>query len=292
MKDQHFDVVSVAVVDFLRQAVTSYELVEGKEVVGGQRMYFDLASLTKPLTVGLVYLRSPQWFTIPMVWLLNHQAGLPVGGRLPKRNWREIIGQFPLQYTPTSYSDFSAIRLQIMLEGYLPTTWEQYLSSDWGSQICFWRQLPLDVTVPISGQRGGRPINRQVHDHNCFNLQEFTVHAGLFASLQGLADCLLRIDQRYQLLDSMEKQVGQQDQRFIGGWDTSRGLPTSLAGKGSGKLCFGHLGFTGTSIWIDPERKLGQIILTNATKNYWYHREGLNSLRRNVGTWIWEKGGF
>jgi CubicO group peptidase (beta-lactamase class C family) len=52
-------------------------------------------------------------------------------------------------------------------------------------------------------------------------------------------------------------------------------------------MTFGHLGFTGTSIWIDPQKKKGHVILTNATKKYYYDRQGLNDLRRQIGEAIW-----
>jgi CubicO group peptidase (beta-lactamase class C family) len=47
------------------------------------------------------------------------------------------------------------------------------------------------------------------------------------------------------------------------------------------------LGFTGTSIWIDPERMLGHVILSNATKIHWYDKQGLNDLRRAIGQEVW-----
>jgi CubicO group peptidase (beta-lactamase class C family) len=46
------------------------------------------------------------------------------------------------------------------------------------------------------------------------------------------------------------------------GWDTPSG-PNSSAGTKMSALAFGHTGFTGTSIWVDPERDLFIILLTN-----------------------------
>ena len=45
------------------------------------------------------------------------------------------------------------------------------------------------------------------------------------------------------------------------GWDTPS--EPSSAGKFFSASSFGHTGFTGTSIWIDPERELFAILLTN-----------------------------
>src|SRR5205823_14533060 len=45
------------------------------------------------------------------------------------------------------------------------------------------------------------------------------------------------------------------------GWDTM--LPTSSCGTKMSPRAFGHTGFTGTSLWIDPERDLYVVLLTN-----------------------------
>ena len=45
------------------------------------------------------------------------------------------------------------------------------------------------------------------------------------------------------------------------GWDTM--LPTSSCGQLMSTRAFGHTGFTGTSLWIDPERNLYVVLLTN-----------------------------
>jgi CubicO group peptidase (beta-lactamase class C family) len=45
------------------------------------------------------------------------------------------------------------------------------------------------------------------------------------------------------------------------GWDTM--LPTSSCGTKLSATAFGHTGFTGTSLWIDPEREVYVVLLTN-----------------------------
>ena len=47
------------------------------------------------------------------------------------------------------------------------------------------------------------------------------------------------------------------------GWDTKSVTGYSSAGTLFGPSTFGHTGFTGTSIWADPERKIFVILLTN-----------------------------
>jgi CubicO group peptidase (beta-lactamase class C family) len=77
--------------------------------------------------------------------------------------------------------------------------------------------------------------------------------------------------------------------RFVNGWDRAQDLENTLAGTGCSEHTFGHLGFTGTSIWIDPVKKLGHVILSNATKLYWYDKQDLNNFRRLIGQRIWQK---
>lgn len=49
------------------------------------------------------------------------------------------------------------------------------------------------------------------------------------------------------------------------GWDTM--LPTSSCGQRMSKRAFGHTGFTGTSLWIDPGSDLYAVLLTNFVQN-------------------------
>ena len=76
-------------------------------------------------------------------------------------------------------------------------------------------------------------------------------------------------------------------ERFVGGWDRVLDAQNTLAGKGAGPVTFGHLGFTGTSLWIDCNKRKGVAILTNATQKYYYHREALNNLRQKIGEAVW-----
>ena len=63
------------------------------------------------------------------------------------------------------------------------------------------------------------------------------------------------------------------------GWDTPSQNGKSSAGDYFSNTSFGHLGFTGTSLWIDPKEKIIIILLTNRvhpTRN----REGIYGIRR------------
>ena len=90
----------------------------------------------------------------------------------------------------------------------------------------------------------------------------------------------------------MEKALSKSHPRFVNGWDTVADSSNTLAGNGAPESVFGHLGFTGTSIWIDSACKYGYTLLTNATKEYWYAKSELNKFRKNLGGLIWQSKAF
>ena len=69
------------------------------------------------------------------------------------------------------------------------------------------------------------------------------------------------------------------------GWDTPSKDGKSTAGNYFSDQTYGHLGFTGTSLWIDPKNDIIVIFLTNRvhpTRN----KDGINSVRRELHTSI------
>ena len=126
--------------------------------------------------------------------------------------------------------------------------------------------------------RRGRMIRGEVHDENSAHLGGLSGHAGLFSTGPDLARFAiwlldayhgrLSTDSRPNLPASLvrqftARQLGPEGSTRALGWDT----PTPGGGTSSGRMLsassFGHTGFTGTSIWIDPERELFIILLTN-----------------------------
>ena len=111
----------------------------------------------------------------------------------------------------------------------------------------------------------------EVHDQNAAALGGEAGHAGLFGS----ADAVLAITGewlhayhgRKAILDQgivrefTRRQKQEEASSWALGWDTPS-APSS-AGCCFGVRSFGHLGYTGTSIWIDPERELEVVLLSN-----------------------------
>jgi CubicO group peptidase (beta-lactamase class C family) len=117
----------------------------------------------------------------------------------------------------------------------------------------------------------GRFLCGEVHDQNAAALGGDAGHAGLFAT----ADAVLAISGewlrayhgRAAILDQAMVQEFTRRQKPEGssswalGWDTPS-VPSS-AGRHFAVRSFGHLGYTGTSVWIDPVRELEVVLLSN-----------------------------
>jgi len=119
-----------------------------------------------------------------------------------------------------------------------------------------------------------RIVVGEVHDDNAYVMGGFAGHAGLFGTasdlnrvsqimLEALRGCSAFVSQK-----TVEKFVTRQTTPGSSwglGWDTPSDLPgaPSSSGRFFSARSFGHLGYTGTSLWIDPEQDLTVILLTN-----------------------------
>ncbi len=112
----------------------------------------------------------------------------------------------------------------------------------------------------------------EVHDPNCFAMGGVGGHAGLFST----ADDVMKFAQRFldayhgrnpslppeRVREFCEKQFMPESSDWALGWDTpTQGISSS--GQYFSEKSVGHLGFTGTSLWIDLERELVVVMLTN-----------------------------
>jgi hypothetical protein len=289
MADQHFDSLAVGIIDFKNKSFESFEMQAGI-LSTKPYLYFDLASVSKVLTNSAVRLKNPELFDDSMMLLLNHQAGLPMGGLLSKSSWREQILSYEITESPVLYSDYSSLRCMLELEKKSGKKLKELCSYYFDEQLVFWKDLPENVFCPEYGIRNKKIVCCEVHDNNCFNIGEFVSHAGLFATVDGLCKSLLNLDKLANMCEQVEKIFPsiKPDQRFLLGFDHVMDKENTLAGKGCSDRTFGHLGFTGTSFWIDLEKSRGAVILTNATQTYWYDRAGLTKLRKLLGEAVWK----
>jgi len=285
-----YDAIGVGIIDFSKdkfEAIEANFFEEEVKFKDDPTLYFDLASLTKPLTNSLAYFLKPDAFDSETLLCLNHRGGLPSWGRLSRTSWKEQILSYPIKESATLYSDFSALRvtLELQKKGIDQKT---LCEKVWDKETLFWKDLPNWYPTVQNGFIQGRPNFGLVHDPNALVIDSFCSHAGLFSTVDGLCRTLLNYQDKTQFIDKVKVDLSQHNHRFSFGWDRVENPQNTLAGKGCGKFTFGHLGFTGTSIWIDPDLGIGSVILTNATKTSWYDKQNLNDLRRSLGEIIWK----
>jgi len=115
-----------------------------------------------------------------------------------------------------------------------------------------------------------RIIQGEVNDENAYVMGGVAGHAGVFApatNIARFAECMVRAGtpifkpETVKLFTRRDSTPG--TTRALG-WDKPS-RPVSSSGKYFSDASFGHLGFTGTSLWIDPEKQLSVTLLTNRT---------------------------
>jgi CubicO group peptidase (beta-lactamase class C family) len=112
----------------------------------------------------------------------------------------------------------------------------------------------------------GAILEGQVHDENCWSMGGYSGHAGAFGRIEDVlrfSGQLLNGFLTPATLRAMWTRVTEPAgcERTLG-WDTPSG-PESSSGRYFSDATVGHLGFTGTSLWIDPEARLAVGLLSN-----------------------------
>jgi CubicO group peptidase (beta-lactamase class C family) len=115
-----------------------------------------------------------------------------------------------------------------------------------------------------------RIIQGEVQDENAFVLGGVAGHAGLFSTGEDLARfAQMMLHQGAPILRPETVAAFTQRQSEPAGTTRTLGWDTpskpSQSGKYFGPHSYGHLGYTGTSLWIDPDRQLSITLLTNRT---------------------------
>lgn len=218
--------------------------------------------------------------------LLTHSSGLPAWRPLYKEA-TDTASAMALAYaTPLDtlpgvrmvYSDIGGILMGEIVRAVSGERIDQYFASHIAVPLKLHDSmflppaslLPRIAPTEIDPWRQ-RHLRGEVHDENAAMLGGVSGHAGLFSSGRDLA----RIAQLYLnhgTLDGIRIWKPQtivqfttvQDSTFSNralGWETPTG--TNSAGHFMKRPAFGHTGFTGTSIWIDPAHDVFVVLLTN-----------------------------
>jgi CubicO group peptidase (beta-lactamase class C family) len=219
--------------------------------------------------------------------LLTHTSGLPAYERLFLRfvTRDKLLAaaiKLPLVHEPgtvTEYSDLGFILLGEILARLADQSLDSFATSELFRPLqmletTFRPQaslLPRIAPTEIDRDFRNGIVKGGVNDENAWVLGGVAGHAGLFAPASDLArfaQCMLDGGCSLIRRETIEL-FAAQDHTFPGntrfglGWD--KPTPPSQAGQYFSPQSFGHLGFTGTSLWIDPEKQLAVVLLTNRT---------------------------
>jgi hypothetical protein len=271
LKEAPYEGVAFSLLDFSKNQFDYWEKSDSPH-------FFDLASLTKPLTMGYLFQNTNLLNDSRFELLMNHRGGFKAH-KILEEGWKEELLSLEVKESETLYSDLGVLRLKLELD----QKGLDYLSplSDFYQQRCvFWKEA-RGPFYPFS-PRGQGP-----NDENIFFMNEFSFHAGLYAQITGLSELLLGWNHRYNLLESMRAALSVDQNRFVNSWDRVQDSQKTLAGEGASLMTFGFLGYVGSSLWIDAQKQLGYILLTNAAYSS-NHQEGLNNLRREIGKLVWK----
>ena len=223
---------------------------------------------------------------ISMRMLLAHSSGLPAYKRLfEKALTREALLRAaltaPLESDPgacAEYSDVGFIVLGVALERIAGEALDSFCRREvfgpLGMALTTFRppaawKSKISPTVDDRDFRK-RIVQGEVHDENASVLGGVAGHAGVFAPAADVATFahvmlgggapILR-PETVALFTRRERSPAGTSRAL--GWDTPSS--PSQSGKHFSARSFGHLGYTGTSLWIDPERRLSVTLLTNRT---------------------------
>ena len=241
-------------------------------------------SLETPVAEVLAGWDGVEHRAIQVRHLLDHSSGLPAHARLWEHGEgrafyeREIRG-LALERRPgeaSVYSDPGFILLGFIIEdlGELP------LSGQFSGWSRTWLTRDLRFLPPESWRSGtaatefdswrGRMLVGEVHDENAAALGGVAGHAGLFGSVDAVGQFAALVLRTFQgptplgppaLMRIFATRTAVPGSSRALGWDTM--LPTSSCGTRFSPSSIGHTGFTGTSLWIDRERDLYVVLLTN-----------------------------
>ena len=238
-------------------------------------------ALDQPVRHYLPEFDAPDKAAITVRMLLLHTGGLEAFAPL----WQEFRGREqylrqinarPAENPPgdvTRYSDWDFILLGLIIERITGQTLDAFLEERVWSSLAMRdtgfrpdsAHLERIAPTEIDTLRGGL-VHGFVHDENAWALGGVAGHAGLFSSARDLARFAdFMLDGGAPLLhgETVARWTARQNagsSRALG-WDTPS--PRSSAGRFFSPRSFGHTGFTGTSIWMDPEKGLFVVLLTN-----------------------------
>ncbi len=216
-----------------------------------------------------------------------------------KQGALEYIYDLPLDYTPGDsmiYSDLGLIMIGEIIEVITGKRIDQLAKEMYykplGMKDTGYQPdkslLPRIAPTEIGGSMNRELIHGDVHDENTFFFDNVSSHAGLFSTAKDMAVLAQMIlnggiynHRRYFKPETLQEWTSRQNMpegsiRALG-WTTP--YKRSLAGSFFSPGSFGHTGYTGTSLWIDPNRDIAIVLLTNRVHPT-RERGGMSPVRR------------
>lgn len=247
--------------------------------------------LGRPIASVLSWTRDTPAGGATLLELLSHRAGLVhwapfyrsvsaelAGSPVTRRAVLDAVAMTPRGPTGTvRYSDLGYILLGEALEvlggASLDAVVAREVSAPLGLPVAYrglgpsWRDEALAPTELCAWR--GRVVRGEVHDENAYALGGRCGHAGLFGTADAVAElgaralACLEGDDGWFAPERMRWMI---EARTGGahrvGWD-ARSEPSPSSGAKMGPRTFGHLGFTGTSLWCDPDARLVVAFISN-----------------------------
>ncbi len=229
--------------------------------------------------------------------LLNHCAGFPdwvpffkaLEREKPEKRrtvLREKLLKMPLAYSTGKhalYSDLGFMVLEWVIERRAGIPLPRFFHKHFLMPLSLDDRLFLD-RVPQRPEKAEfaatedcpwrkRIIQGEVHDENAWVLGGYSGHAGLFGTARGVYGLATLLREHFHGIrndyfrpktvgDFFEKQGLLPGSTWALGWDTPS-VTDSSAGKHFSPNSVGHLGFTGTSLWMDLQQDVMVVFLTN-----------------------------
>jgi beta-N-acetylhexosaminidase len=271
---------------------TMYDLASVTKVVSttaaAMKLYDEhRLGLQDSLARYLPQLRGKPKGAITIRQLLLHRGGFPPFRKLygmglsPAAAFDTILAT-PLVAKPgdsTVYSDLSMITLGKVVEAITGSPLDVFVKREFYGPLGMTHTMynpgealwPNIAPTELDTVWRKRLVQGTVHDESAAVLGGVSGNAGLFSTASDLAIFVQMLlnkgtyaGRRFLSAETVDEFIATKEpgqERWLG-WDMKSGERSS-AGKYFSTSSFGHTGFTGTSIWVDPQRNLAVIFLTN-----------------------------
>jgi CubicO group peptidase (beta-lactamase class C family) len=280
-----------------------------------------ILDLQEPAGRLLPELRGRWLAEVRLVDLLAHRSGLPAW--LPvylhasgREGYLGHLASLPREYatgTRVTYSCLGYILLALVLERAGGATLDVLAEREILSRAALARtgyRPPADLRPRIAATEEGNGREREMageagkgfggwrsgviwgecHDLNAWHLGGVAGNAGLFSSASDLHKLSLEfLGEGSGLFSERDREAFRTDltpglnENRSAGWQLAS-TPGCSAGPLLSQKAFGHTGFTGTSLWIDPENRSIFLLLTNRVHPR-YRPDDMNAVRREFHRW-------